>query len=277
MRTEPNVRPDFDIRDHMVGPVGLLGSAANVIMQLGSPGVGYGVAESKVDSGNVMIHPLKRLRTTISYLVVALLGSDQERASFRDAVNRVHVRVRSDESSPTKYNAFDPELQLWVAACLYVGFRDIRLAFLGPMDDATADDLYHYCSRLGTTLQVSRDQWPSDRDAFEKYWQDGLSRVRYDEPVRAHLIKLLDLEMLPRIARFGTARVNTFYGLGFMPAEVRAAMGLDWTDQDQRRFDRWIAFFRFVTRLMPKWLRNANTDLQLVEVRWRMRRRKRLL
>ena len=61
----------FDIRDHIPGPAGFLGSAANVIMQLGWREVGYGVVESSVDSGNVMLHPWKRLRTTISYLVVA--------------------------------------------------------------------------------------------------------------------------------------------------------------------------------------------------------------
>jgi uncharacterized protein (DUF2236 family) len=38
--------------------------AANVIMQLSWPEVGYGVAESKVDSGNLLKHPWKRARTT---------------------------------------------------------------------------------------------------------------------------------------------------------------------------------------------------------------------
>ena len=36
---------------------GFLGSAANVIMQLGWREVGYSVVESSVDSGNVMLHP----------------------------------------------------------------------------------------------------------------------------------------------------------------------------------------------------------------------------
>ena len=56
----------FDIRDHIAGPAGFLGAAANVIMQLGWPEVGYGVVESKVDTGNVMLRPWKRLRTTIT-------------------------------------------------------------------------------------------------------------------------------------------------------------------------------------------------------------------
>jgi uncharacterized protein (DUF2236 family) len=40
--------------------VGLLLGPANVIMQLARPGVGYGVLESRVESGRVDLHPIKR-------------------------------------------------------------------------------------------------------------------------------------------------------------------------------------------------------------------------
>ena len=49
--------------------------AANVIMQLSWPQVGYGVVESKVDSGDLLKHPWKRARTTFQYLAVAILGT----------------------------------------------------------------------------------------------------------------------------------------------------------------------------------------------------------
>jgi uncharacterized protein (DUF2236 family) len=263
---------DFDIRDHIPGPAGFLGSAANVIMQLGWPEVGYGVVESKVDSGNVMLHPWKRLRTTISYLVVALFGTEADRAAYREAVNRSHVSVRSGPDSPVRYNAFDPGLQLWVAACLYVGVRDMRLAFLGPLGDADEEALAAYCSRLGTSLQVPQDRWPADREAFEKYWADGLARVRYDEPVRRHLMAIVDLEMIPRWMRWGNASVNRLATAGFLPPEFREAIGIAWTSRDQRRFDRLVALGRIGSRLLPRWARMLPVRLQLAEVRFRIRR-----
>jgi uncharacterized protein (DUF2236 family) len=270
-------RPDFDIADQMAGTAGMLGAAANVVMQLGHPGVGYGVVESTVDSGNVMLHPWKRLRTTMSYLVVALFGSPDDIDRYREAVNRSHVPVHSGPDSPVRYNAFDPELQLWVAACLYVGFRDARTLFLGPMDDATADGLYQYCARLGTSLQVPRDLWPADRDAFEEYWRAGLANIRYDEPVREHLMKVVEMRMLRRPLQWGNASVNRFFTTGMLPPEVRTAMKLDWSAKQQRRFDRWVGLFRTVTRLTPRWARNLPIHLQLAEVRWRMRHGKRLV
>ncbi len=262
----------FDIRDHIPGPAGFLGSAANVIMQLGWREVGHGVVESPVDSGNVMLHPWKRLRTTISYLVVALLGTEADRTAYREAVNRSHVPVKSGPDSPVKYNAFDPSLQLWVAACLYVGVRDMRTTFLGPLTDAEDDELYQYCSRLGTTLQVPADLWPADRDAFAAYWSEGLTRVRYDEPVRQHLLAIVDLEMIPRWMRWGNRAMNRFATVGFLPPEFRAAMGLTWTARDQRRFERVNRVLRFGSRLLPRSVRMLPIRLQLAEVRLRIRR-----
>ena len=55
----------------LVNPAGAMLPPANVIMQLSAPGVGYGVLESPVDSGNVYKHPFRRARTTGTYLAAA--------------------------------------------------------------------------------------------------------------------------------------------------------------------------------------------------------------
>ncbi|WP_220793212.1 oxygenase MpaB family protein [Nocardioides stalactiti] len=262
----------FDIRGHVPGPAGFLGAAANVVMQLGWREVGYGVLESKVDSGNVMIHPWKRLRTTITYLVVALFGTEEDRARYREAVNRSHVPVKSGPDSPVTYNAFDPELQLWVAACLYIGVRDMRTTFLGPLSDSDADALYQYCSRLGTSLQVRQDQWPADLEAFDKYWREGVQRVRYDAPVREHLMKVVELRMVPAWMSWPNRALNRWATTAFLPPEFRQAMGLSWTAKDQRRWQRFCAVVRVGSRLLPRWVRMLPIQLQLAEFRLRARR-----
>ena len=72
--------------DGLMG-VALLAGPANVIMQLANPGVGYGVVESRVESGRTDLHPVKRARTTFTYLAVATRGSDAQKAAYRRAVN----------------------------------------------------------------------------------------------------------------------------------------------------------------------------------------------
>jgi DNA-binding transcriptional MerR regulator len=60
--------PTLDTTVIGAGPVA---GAANVVMQLARPGVGYGVYESRVESGRLHDHPIKRTRTTLTYLAVA--------------------------------------------------------------------------------------------------------------------------------------------------------------------------------------------------------------
>ena len=78
----------------LLNPAAVLLPAANVIMQLSLPGVGYGVLESPVDSGNVYKHPFKRARTTGTYLAVATIGTESDRELIRAAVDTAHRQVR---------------------------------------------------------------------------------------------------------------------------------------------------------------------------------------
>ena len=95
------------------------------------------------------------------------------------------------------YNAFDPKLQLWVAACLYRYYVDAHEFLYGPLDDDAADAVYHDARRLGTTLQVREDMWPADRAAFDDYWKRSLDDLRVDPPVREHLKGVAELAFLP--------------------------------------------------------------------------------
>lgn len=145
--------------------ISALAGPANVIMQLALPAVGYGVYESTVDSGNLFKHPIKRTRTTLSYLAVADKGSPADRKAYRRAVGKAHARVRSTPDSPVSYNAFDPKLQLWVAACLYKGWEDMQRIYGDPAD--ITEEAYQNGAVMGTTLQVPREMWPVTRADFE--------------------------------------------------------------------------------------------------------------
>ena len=182
MRLGPPRRPTRVV--DLINPAAVLPPAANVIMQLSLPGVGYGVLESPVDSGNVYKHPFKRARTTGTYLAAATLGTDADRALIRDEVDKVHALVRSKASSPLSYNAFDPHLQLWVAACLYRYYIDQHEFLYGSLDDEAADAVYQDARKLGTTLQVREDMWPPDRAAFDEFWKRTLDELNIDPPVR---------------------------------------------------------------------------------------------
>ncbi|WP_433731938.1 oxygenase MpaB family protein [Nocardia sp. CA-129566] len=257
--------------EYIDGLAAFLGGTANVIMQLSLRPVGRGVLESTVDSGKVTLHPIKRLRTTLSYLAVALLGSEQERAQYRDAVNKSHRPVRSTSTSPVQYNAFDPTLQLWVAACLYWGIDDLHTRMHGPMDPAVAEAFYQYCARLGTTLQMRPEMWPADRAQFQRYWDEKLPERGIEPALRDYFNDLIDLKMLPRPIRLTFARLQRFLVTGLLPPHLRNEMRMTWTERDQRRFDRLLRAISAVHTRLPRQLRMFPINAYLFDVRRRIR------
>lgn len=260
--------------DGLMG-VALLAGPANVIMQLGRPGVGYGVMESRVESGRVDRHPIKRARTTFTYLAVATRGSDEQKQAYRRAVNHSHAQVFSTDESPMSYNAFDKDLQLWVAACLYKGGVDVYRTFVGEMDDATADQHYLDGMALGTTLQVPAEMWPADRAAFDRYWQESLAKVRIDDAVREYLYPIAVSRMrgvrLPAPLQNRSEAAALLITTGFLPQKFRDEMHLEWNARKQREFDRLMRAIRLANNLAPPFVRAFPFNVLLHDLDWRIR------
>lgn len=250
--------------------------AANVVMQLSWPEVGYGVVESKVESGSLMKHPWKRARTTFSYLAVAILGSPQDRAAFRDAVDVAHREVRSGPASPVRYSGFDRDLQMWVAACLFVGMEDTYQLLRGKLNGELAEQFYRSAFTLGTTLQVTEDQWPSTRAEFDQYWNRACQRVVIDDVVRAYLQDLINLRMVTPLLRPFVPLLR-FLTVGFLAPVFRQALQVEWSPSQQRRFEYLFLLVAFVNRFLPKFIRQGGSYVLLADVRSRIRRRRNLL
>ncbi|MFA7511165.1 MULTISPECIES: oxygenase MpaB family protein [Mycolicibacterium] len=270
----PRARVSTRSDDGMLG-LGLLAGPANVIMQLARPGVGYGVLESRVESGRIDRHPVKRARTTFTYLAVSTNGTPEQQAAFRRAVNRAHAQVFSTDESPVKYHAFDKDLQLWVGACLYKGVVDVHRLFVGEMDEETADRLYLQGRALATMLQVPEDMWPADRAAFDRYWQESLDDVHIDDIVREFLYPIAATRLrglaLPGPLQRQTEKLALLITTGFLPQRFREEMRLPWDAGQQRRFDRLMAALRAVNSVSPKFVRQFPFNVLLKDLDWRVR------
>lgn len=264
-----------DMTDGLFG-LSLIAGSANVIMQLARPGVGYGVLESRVESGRADLHPIKRARTTIGYLAVIALGTDAEKEAFKKAIDTAHRQVRSVQASPVKYNAFDPELQLWVAACLYKGSVDLYRMFYGELDPEQAERLYQESRIFGTALQVRPEMWPADRAAFDEYWRQQLeTNIHIDGPIRDYLYDIAAVRMrgltLPGPLHKLVEGPMLFITTGFLPQRFRDEMKLPWGRGRQHQFEALIELLRLVNQLTPKPIRQFPFNVLMADIRWRMR------
>ena len=271
-RAELDAIPAADLR--MLGIAALAGPA-NVIMQLALPAVGYGVYESRVDSGNLFKHPIKRTRTTLSYLAVAASSDPKIRKAYRRAVGRAHAQVRSTERSPVKYNAFDPELQLWVAACLYKGWEDVQRIYGDPADVTEA--AYQAGAVMGTTLQMPREMWPATRADFEVYWDGMIEKLTIDSVIRGHLLAIARSEFSGPLASKLIGWYTEIFTIGFLPEGFRQAMGVEMKAWQQRVFDTHNTIARFLIAHLPKPLQTFPFNLLLADVKWRIRTKRPLV
>jgi uncharacterized protein (DUF2236 family) len=241
-------------------------------MQLSRRAVGRAVLESRVDSGALTRHPIKRTRTTLTYLLLALFGDERERLYLRREVNRQHRQVRSAAGAEVAYDAFDPELQLWVAACLYRGAVD-AVAFLeGTPSPEVLDELYRLGARFATTLQVPASRWPVDRAAFDAYWDASLALIETDDQTREYLRGIVGLTFLPRPLAWALGPAHRFVTTGFLPPLFREELGLDWDERRQRRFDTWTHAAAALWRGLPRPVREFPLNFVLFDARRRVRR-----
>lgn len=270
-RSAPDTRREIDAAargPEMLG-IAVLAGSANVIMQLAHPGVGYGVYESRVDSGNLFVHPLKRTRTTLSYLAVATYGTPEDRRAFRRAVGRAHAQVHSTDTSPVTYDAFDPDLQLWVAACLYRGWEDMQRCFGDPA--AITEETYQQGAVFGTTLQVPPERWPATRADFEEYWVRQVSQMTVDPEIRDLLRSIARLEFAGPVIAGLAGWWSQILTVGFLPEEFRQQMGMSLKPWQQTVFDAHNQVARMVVRRLPGPLRRFPFGLLLADVRRRNR------
>lgn len=259
------------LRDMLMNGLALAPAGANVVMQLSRLPVGRGVAESRVPSGALVRRPLKRTRTTLGYIAVALLGTEDERAQIRREVNRQHREVRSRDDDAVAYDAFDVDLQLWVAACMYRGALDAAQFIHGALSDELLDELYQHCARFATTLQVPPERWPATRDSFDEYWRRTVMLVEMDDVTRSYLRGLAALTFLPRPLRVGVGRLHEFLTAGFLGEPFRSELGLTWDEGRERRFTALLRGAVAVHGRLPRVAREFPLNLVWWDTRRRLR------
>jgi len=255
------------IADLLHEPAIMLGAGSAVMYQLAVWGVGKGVAQHS----NTMSRPLDRLRTTLTYVYVMGLGTDDEKAAIARMVNRAHVPVKGEG-----YTAFDPDLQLWVASTLAeVGLQMWEKVF-GPLDAATVEHLYRDGQIYGNALQVKPEMWPADRRAFEEYWARTEADFRSDEQIRRYARALLST----RHAKWFVKPVIPLTSLvtrGNLSPQAREVLGFTWSERDQKRYDLlWAAVRRFYP-WVPRWIRRLPADLAMRDIRRRLRTGRRVI
>lgn len=262
MRKGGSTRP-VAVQDIAAEALSFAGGARALLLQIAHPAVGRGV----VDHSDFASRLMNRFEGTVLYLMATMYGSPQEQAAVRRAVNRAHAPVRGvHPTTGTAYNAFDPELQLWVAATLYQTMMDLHARIFGPLTPDEADAAYRTISQAPSNLQLTPEHWPADRAGFDDYWERMVASLRVDADVLAVSRQILHPAGVAWWLRPGLPLMRLVTA-GLLPPSVRTQFRLPWGDRRRRRFDRTMRWTARIYPRLPLRVRHALRDRYLEKLR----------
>jgi uncharacterized protein (DUF2236 family) len=211
----------------------LFGGARALLMQAAHPLVVAGANQTGMYERN----PWKRLQRTLILTYTLTFGTKAEAHASADKINEVHTRINGiDPVTGKRYDALDPELLLYVHACLVDSAILFERLTVGALDDAGRQRFHEEQMLAAELCLVPREMipptwqglnaWLADfEDRGELRVTDGARRVLdlfFDPPQEAEWRPVL--RGVSRLA-YGTlpGGIREMYGMPF-GASKRAAM-----------------------------------------------------
>ena len=178
--------------------------------------------------------PYARLRRTAVVMDEIIWGSREKADAYTARVRKAHATVRGAiprDAGPfaagTAYAADDPELLLWILACLVDAADLMYRGWVGPLTRDERDALWQDYRVVGACFGLEGEDMPADIEAFDAYMAATTERLWVTGQAR-ELGRRIVLEVpVPLVARPLREAVNQLT-VGLLPPRVRRGYRLRW-------------------------------------------------
>lgn len=243
----------------------LLMLPAALTLQVAHPAVGAGVDEHSV----FRTDPWGRGERSLSSLQLWVYGGEQAAEEGR-RLRRLHRAIQGTDTRGRRYHALSPANYAWVHATGFPVYRHGARYLLRPLTGDQERALYREWLQVGRVLGIHDRDMPRTIEEFWPYYRAMLADEIEKTAVVAELaatdtavpppdrgpwvlrllLRALWPVLLPPLARF-----RAFLAVGLMPPDAREAIGLEWTDAQERALRRFCAVVRVVVPVLPERLR----------------------
>lgn len=202
----------------------LFGGARAVLMQAAHPLVIAGARETGFYERN----PWRRLQRTLILTYAITFGTKAEAHAAADRINEIHARIKGvDDVTGLPYDALDPELLLYVHACLVDSALLFEELTVGKLDDEGRQRFHEEQKLVAEMVLVPRDLIPPTVRELRTYLQGeydgGLLRVTDSARTVADLFRDPPDEAEWRPVLKGVSRL----AFATLPPELRAMYGIE--------------------------------------------------
>ncbi|MFI9051459.1 oxygenase MpaB family protein [Streptomyces sp. NPDC053427] len=243
----------------------LLTLPAALTMQVAHPAVGAGVDEHSV----FRTDPWGRGERSLVSLQMWVYGGEEAAEEGR-RLRRLHRTVQGTDAHGRQYHALSPAYYAWVHATGYPVFRHAQRYLGRPFTEAQERQLYAEWLQVGRILGIHDRDMPQTIEEFWPYYRKVLDNeleetatvrelLAPERPMPVPdrgprpLLALLRLTWPWVYPRF--ARLRRFATVGLMPPDARRAIGLEWTEEQERALRRFGRVVRAVVPLLPERVR----------------------
>ncbi|WNI27954.1 oxygenase MpaB family protein [Streptomyces sp. ITFR-6] len=243
----------------------LLMLPAALTLQVAHPAVGAGVDEHSV----FRTDPWGRGERSLRSLQLWVYGGAEAVEEGR-RLRRLHRTIRGTDTRGRPYHALSPANYAWVYATGFPVYQHAARYLVRPLDAEQERALYREWLQVGRVLGIRDRDMPRSIEEFWPYYRGMLAgeierTVVVDElvdpgtpvppPDRGPLLPRLVLRVLWPVLRPPLARFRSFLTVGLMPPDAREAIGLEWTDGQERALRRFCGVVRLVVPVLPERLR----------------------
>ncbi|ALC19333.1 oxygenase MpaB family protein [Streptomyces pristinaespiralis] len=263
---EPQPPPPGGVLWGLAGDVrALLMLPAALTMQVAHPAVGAGVDEHSV----FRTDPWGRGERSLRSLQLWIYGGEAAATEGR-RLRELHRTIQGTDAHGRRYHALSPAYYSWVHATGFPVYRHAARYLVCELTEAEERQLYAEWLQVGRILGIHDRDMPQTIEEFWPYYRKVLADeleatvvvrelVDVDQPVpppdRGPRAVRAVLRALWPLLRPPLARFRRFMTIGLMPPDAREAIGLPWTDAQERRLRRFARVVRAVVPVLPERLR----------------------
>jgi uncharacterized protein (DUF2236 family) len=180
--------------------------------------------------------PYERLARTARVLDTIGFGTREEADRVTGRVRAMHARVRGVLPRPagpfpagTPYAADDPELLLWVLACLADSALTVYERYVRRLSSADRRSFWEDYRVIGRLFGLEETQMPPGHNEFRAYMHDKLTgdELFVTAAARELATRIVLHPPVPLAAR-PLLELANFITIGLLPARIRRAYHLRW-------------------------------------------------
>jgi uncharacterized protein (DUF2236 family) len=193
----------------------------------------------------------ERLKRTIPPIFRTVYGSENDNAG--PSVRDFHTEIKGEMPDGARYHALNPETYFWAHATFVEQVLYFADTFVKRLTDAEREQIYAEGKTWYRRYGVSDRILPADYAEFVKYWDHMMDDVLvphksakygvgyvtkgFPKPKAVHpLVWRIVAPVFNPIAAFLTT--------GGLPPKARELLGLPWSAKQERRYQRFAAFWR---------------------------------